>query len=230
MPLKNDFNIPKFYRIEPPLYLEEPEDDELVWFNLVQPTAHKPIYINNETSNDTKDLSREIFIHTVSLREQKMMLDELAKDENYLKKLKITKDNIASLIEYNPSFASKALLILLKNEPTEYLSAILNIELSLNSLEVVNLLTSQMELPHEFLHLYIINAIISCEKMTDKFMQNRSVRILCVFLNSLVRKKIIDVKDFLIEIESFCINFSMIKEASELYKLCKTAEVEIKVN
>ena len=104
------------------------------------------------------------------------------------------------------------------------LSTLIELPLSFQSLEVVNRLTGANKLPEELIRKFVLNAINQCGKMKNDVQQKRMIRLLCLFLQVIIGNKTVNIESLFVEIQTFCIEFSGIKEANDVFRLLKMTE------
>jgi len=220
--------IPPTVNPVPPLYPFHKK--EVIWIKPKEIT-HKLEWDYNMGKNFSKrdkirhlmDLSLKT---QLNIHQQELVIQELKKDRKLKYICDITYEKFPKLVENNSKIAIVVLRQLI-NSPkfNNYLQILVNINVSLASMEVVNNIAKATKFPNELLHTYISNCISACEKKNnDTYFQYRQARLVCVFLQSLIGNELLPIDEFFIEIQAFCVQFSKIREAVALFKTLNTLQ------
>ncbi|EAS03673.2 ubiquitin family protein, putative (macronuclear) [Tetrahymena thermophila SB210] len=205
--------------------------DEEEWLNPSLVTEHLWDYKICEPS-DKKILLQEILIKAYETKlndlEYDLFKKELEQDDVNIRDLELNTELLPKLVENNNKIASLLLIKIAKEkELTQYLEKISTLDLTLQSLEVVNDLINNVNLPKEFIYLYVSNIIQQCdENKKEKNQHQRLVRLVCVFIRQLIKSQSINPKENFIELQAFSIENSKIPEATTLFKLLKDLDNE----
>eukprot|EP01132_Coremiostelium_polycephalum_P007528 gene7528-9251_t len=213
---------PSYQRIPPPFYF--PVNTMWVDTSIIHGLLLSPMVNGLSIPINPKKIVRDLMSKAIRGRLKRPQLQQIKVEMDQDPKLVLysglTPKKLPNLVENNTQVAIESLLKLIHSiNFKEYFQALVSMEMNYRSMEVVNALATSVELPSHFIPMYISNCIQTCNNIKDKAMQQRSVRLVCVFIQSLIRNNIIDIRDLFTEVQSFCLEYSKIREAISLFKL-----------
>ncbi|CAD8209403.1 unnamed protein product [Paramecium pentaurelia] len=147
----------------------------------------------------------------------------------YKSEYKIDIIQFNNLVEHNPQLVSDIITKLHQSgiNVHEYLDYLIQIKVTIQTLELVNQLTKNITLPDQFLNMFITRCIVTCEEVKQNQQQlTRQVRLVSVFIKTLIKQKTFNPKKIYVELQGFCLEFSSIQEATQLFKAIKNAVQE----
>ncbi|KAI8829068.1 hypothetical protein BJ741DRAFT_669772 [Chytriomyces cf. hyalinus JEL632] len=216
----------KMPRLIPPPPIRIPGLDEFVLLdekNEIDPAV-------KQRKQNAMSLMQKAIDFPLRSMEQQLISNEITEDASFVLECnQLSSTTFPNLVERNPNVAINVLKALLSlSAADEFLNAMLGMSISIHCMDVVNKLASLMKpyniLGAEFMHLYIASICRKCDLSVDAENQARNVRLVCVFIQSLLRNAVIAVEEFEVEMESFCIQYSRYKEASDLFQLLRQAQ------
>lgn len=233
---KKIFNLksfgPEFVITNIPLM--ECSKEELKWLPLNESPGLQ-LYINPSVSSKNSsvtpkeekeiwELLESAYQQPLSKEKQDTLLNAINDNNNIIQICSTNTDSgrISQLVDNNPEIASSIMLHLVQsNCYSEYLNALIQMEVSFKSMQVMSTLVANVDLPSEYIDTFTSHCIASCTSIEDKGKQTRLVRLVSVFLQNLIIANHFKNEQILLELQSFCINFSKIKEAVALFKIVK---------
>ncbi|KAJ1976338.1 CCR4-NOT transcription complex subunit 11 [Dimargaris verticillata] len=150
---------------------------------------------------------------TAAFAEERVCFDDLnVGPSKFICMLVHNSQLIKDLVQYLP--ASK--------QWPRYRDGILCGRISLDVFEMLIWLVTHKHLTADDLHGFVTLSIDSCQRAAPYGLHHHQTRLLCLFIQALLQRHLIQAEDYLIEVSSFCLEFAQIKEATTLYRFLLT--------
>jgi len=169
--------------------------------------------------NEVRELLNTSLTNPLTEEQLHYFRDSIDTYPEVLTKLGFRPEHLNEMIMTNVELAGD-LLMRIYNSPEieEFFSVLLQLKVCVQSMDLMNRLVNEMEVPYEVIIVFLNNCIRSCRNIRDPAMQKRSVRLLCVFVQRLLVSKIQNLSELYKDLLSLCSDFQSVQEACELMK------------
>lgn len=154
--------------------------------------------------------------HALKPPEQRMLINCLNADKELVFHIDMTPAKLPDLIINNQAIAVQLLICMTNtSEITKYYDVLSHMKISVALLEVFNSLSQFVEFPKEFIQLFLKNCMTQCQgnaQGENKVNRTRTVRVVVVFLQNILKQKLINFDDVSTDIRQFCMEHTTVKE------------------
>uniref|UniRef100_A0AAF5PHB3 CCR4-NOT transcription complex subunit 11 n=1 Tax=Wuchereria bancrofti TaxID=6293 RepID=A0AAF5PHB3_WUCBA len=174
------------------------------------------------TCEEATELLKKSLVSIIARTEAQRLAEAIAQDPSLAKFIDIPLTKFDKYIDDNPAIAAAIIVTRITqncSELPQFFQLLAGMKISVQAMEVVNRLCTQVEFPQEYLNSYIATCVRRCEEPDQTpFMQCRQVRVVCVFLSALIRSRTWDVRPLSVELQAFVLKFNHVREAASLYQ------------
>ncbi|VIO86720.1 Uncharacterized protein BM_BM11015 [Brugia malayi] len=174
------------------------------------------------TCEEATELLKKSLVSIIARTEAQRLAEAIAQDPSLAKFVDIPLTKFDKYIDDNPAIAAAIIVTRITencSELPQFFQLLAGMKISVQAMEVVNRLCTQVEFPQEYLNSYIATCVRRCEEPDQTpFMQCRQVRVVCVFLSALIRSRTWDVRPLSVELQAFVLKFNHVREAASLYQ------------
>ncbi|VIO86721.1 Uncharacterized protein BM_BM11015 [Brugia malayi] len=150
------------------------------------------------TCEEATELLKKSLVSIIARTEAQRLAEAIAQDPSLAKFVDIPLTKFDKYIDDNPAIAAAIIVTRITencSELPQFFQLLAGMKISVQAMEVVNRLCTQVEFPQEYLNSYIATCVRRCEEPDQTpFMQCRQVRVVCVFLSALIRSRTWDVR------------------------------------
>jgi hypothetical protein len=169
------------------------------------------------------DLLTTAYKEPLSMHQHADMLRIFSQNPTAARHITSRLDHVVQLVENNPEIAREAFKQLLSHPDTAqtWQDTLGQLAITLRTADLVVNLAKLGSIERDWLHLYVIRAMTSCDLIDDQDNKARQVGMVCMFLKTMMKNVPQEMRLLFGEMQTFCLQFAWVKEAATLYKMLK---------
>lgn len=173
----------------------------------------------DDTCFEVRELLNMSLSTTLTNEQLNYFRDSIDSNPQVLGKLGFRPEHLSEMVMTNTELAGD-LLMRIYNSPdmSDYFGVLLELRVCVQSMDLMNRLINEMEVPSEVTITFVSNSIRFCKSIRDPGQQKRSVRLLCVFVQRLLVSRVVNLTQINSNIIALCTEFHTLPEAVELLR------------